>query len=1098
MQAIVLPSAETLVELLKGVGLLALVSIAYADLEQRLKLRPLGGSLACGLLFGTAAVLAMVEPVHVAPGIIIDARSVMMGLAAPIGGPVTAAVAAAEAAAYRLWLGGAGAVAGTASILFATLVGVAFAHVAKARAVRLRAWHMLLLGLLLVPANLLGIVLFLPPDTASEVLAHAGVALAGMGILGTAFLGTLLLRERRRLENAQALEFSESRYRMLAEHASDAIARIRPDGVLTFTSDAVSKVLGYRPEQLVGRHFADLLHPDDRPDWTAEPRFTGRIRHAAGRWTWIEASVSTIASARTGAPAECVMVVRDVSQRVLAEAALRDSEERYRLLADNVSDVIMRVSPGGVRTYCSGAVQEVLGYQPDELTGGSFLAQVHPADRADAEAAFRRLTPANPRGTGVFRVRHKHGWWTWTEASVRLIPDPRPDPHADTDAPGDFVFVLRDVSERRRMEEDLMQARRTAEQANQAKGTFLATLSHELRTPLNAILGFADLIAREAFGPVGNPQYKQFGEDIRGSGQHLLTLINEILDYSKAEAGHLRLDEGVVDLVAAVRFCARLLGGRAARTGVTLTHQVCPDARYIRADEGRIRQILLNLMSNAVKYTPSGGQVTVSITVDDGAPTIAVSDTGIGIDEKDVPRILEAFEQVENPANRQSAGTGLGLPLTRRLVELHGGSLYLDSRVGEGSTITARLPPERLVTQAPAVADDASPGAPGTILVVDDDPLLREGTALVLEGYGHRVLQAGNGNEALALLRGDEPIDLLLSDVIMPPGMSGVELAEQARRLRPGVPVVLASGFATLAATGGNHDVLTKPFSALDLKAKIDARLVRPRADALPARPAGAPGTARALRVLVVDDLETNRRVAAAILRWAGHVVEEVDDGAAAVEAVRRKPFDVVLMDVQMQGVDGLAATRAIRALAGPAGRTVVLAMTAGTLPEQLKACRDAGMNGHVTKPLDTNGLLNTVEGAITGGMDGRCAPEPNADPVLDEFVLDELRYMLDDGACAALIDDVLLNLPRRLAKLQELANDPSRLDREAHALVSYCGNVGLRRFAAACQDLCGAARDSDPQAVTSLLDTVGEAGALALSALRSYRAAMPIAPAPG
>ncbi|WP_158284066.1 PAS domain S-box protein [Azospirillum sp. TSO22-1] len=1093
--------AEALVELLKGVGLLALVAILYGDLEHRLASRPRLWPLVCGALFGAGTLISMVQPVPVAAGVIIDARSVMLGLAGPICGPVAAALAAAMAAAYRVWLGGAGMYAGLGTIVSSALIGVGFARIAAARRVRLGSRHMVLLGLCTGLAYV-ACAFLLPADLRGARLRDDSAMLITISTLGTAFLGTLLLRERRRVESERALRDNEARYRLIADAVSDVIGKVGPDGVLTFASGAVREIVGCAPSDLIGQRFIDLLHPADRLAAGALPggghtppapesRFTGRIRHADGRWVWVEVGVSAFAGRTAGKAPAYVMVIRDISERVESDAALRESEARYRLLAENVSDVIVRVSLDGVRTYCSGAVHDLFGYRPGELTGQSFTAHVHPDDRDTAGALFTRLTPGSPRGTGSFRMQHRDGSWVWTEASARLLTDPR------TGEAEEFVFVIRDISDRRRMEEDLEEARRTAERANQSKSNFLAGLSHELRTPLNAIIGFADLIAREAFGPAGDRQYVQFGSDIRDSGQHLLGLINEILDHAKAEAGRLRLDEDTVDLSAAVRFCTRMITARAERSGVALGASVAPEAQFIRADEKRIRQILLNLLANAVKYTPSGGRVTVTVDLQDGAPAVTVSDTGIGIDEKDMPRVLQAFEQVENTANRQLTGTGLGLPLTRHLVELHGGTLTLSSRVGQGSTITARLPAERLVRlPAPCAAAAQAPGV-ASILVVDDDALLRQATVLVLEGYGHRVLQAGNANEALAVLNGGEAIDLLVTDVIMPPGMSGIELAQQVKRLWPATGIIVTSGFATHAVANGDdarpvYEMLPKPFAALELKAKIDALLAAAPHTA-PCAPQPAPAAApHPLRILVADDLDSNRTVASAILRLAGHVVDAVETGAEALDAVQHARYDLVLMDVQMPVMDGLAAARAIRALPPPVGRLPILALTAGALPRQIEECRDAGMDGHVLKPIERAALLAAVQNAAAR-MAYALDPDEADLPVLDEFILDELRESLSNGSCAELIDDFLHSAPGRLAALRAAGDDLAAVDRRAHAMVSYAGNVGLRVLPARCRQLCAAAHEGDLAAVRALHALVEAAAQEGLAALQAYRDRVPI-----
>ena len=557
-------------------------------------------------------------------------------------------------------------------------------------------------------------------------------------------------------------------------------------------------------------------------------------------------------------------------------------------------------------------------------------------------------------------------------------------------------------------------ARQAAEAANRAKSEFLAGLSHELRTPLNAVIGFADLIAREAEGPVGTPSYRQYAANVRDSGQHVLELINEILDHARVEAGALTVEEGRCDLEAAADFAVRMLTPRAERAGVLLSAVVAPAVRGLRGDDRRIRQILLNLIANAVKYTPSGGSVTLSAALDDGAPVIRVIDTGLGIPAEDIDRVLEPFARAGNAASREVEGAGLGLPLTKRLVELHGGTLALRSTLGVGTTVTVRLPASRLLPAEPApraagtppvgpaaapdpILDSAPPppapapvpswapsSGPLSVLLVDDDPTVRDMVAGLLRGWGHRVIAAANANEALVVLDGHEPLDLLLSDVIMPPGMDGTELARHATRMRPGLPVLLASGFAahtagTPSAFGPDVAMIAKPFAIDDLRRQLARVAARQGGAARPATAGGLPSPSPAARpaahpaerppecspgpprLLIAEDLPINRELLAALFRDSGYAIDLVADGAAAVEAVEAGDYDLVLMDVQMPGMDGLEASRAIRAMPPPRGDLPILALTAGSSEEERRECREAGMNGHVGKPYDRDVLLRQV-----------------------------------------------------------------------------------------------------------------------------------------
>ncbi len=272
-------------------------------------------------------------------------------------------------------------------------------------------------------------------------------------------------------------------------------------------------------------------------------------------------------------------------------------------------------------------------------------------------------------------------------------------------ADGGLLATYLDITERKRFEADLRRAKEEAELASRTKTEFLANMSHELRTPLNAVIGFAEIMQSEVFGPLGDSRYTEYAADIRDSGQHLLNLINDLLDVSKIEFGKVELVEETVDLPSVIDSCMRLMRDRADQAALELTAHTPPNLPYLRADGRRLKQILLNLMSNAVKFTPSGGQVTVRVTLpDEGGIKIAVSDTGIGIAAHDLAKALQPFGQIDSRMTRKYQGTGLGLPLTKSMIEMHGGSLQLDSVVERGTTAILWLPPSRLVSAPPPLA----------------------------------------------------------------------------------------------------------------------------------------------------------------------------------------------------------------------------------------------------------------------------------------------------------------------------------------------------------------------------------------------------------
>lgn len=376
------------------------------------------------------------------------------------------------------------------------------------------------------------------------------------------------------------------------------------------------------------------------------------------------------------------------------EDAVRASASQYRLLADNATDMISRFGPDLRRRYVSPGCERLFGYKPEELMGQLVPDLFHPEDRHVAENYAKLLQESREVPPVRYRFRHKDGHYIWVEASLAKVVDPvSGDP--------EIIAVVRDIDASKQLERELEAAKDKAEAANRAKSEFLAGMSHELRTPLNAIIGFAELIEAEAAGPNGNERHADYAQDIGSAGQHLLAMINDVLDLAKIEAGRLALEEQPFDPIVAISGCARLLARPAEVAGVSLT--VSPGAwtGAIIADERRFRQIVLNLLSNAVKYTPTGGRVELTMEADEkGGLIVTVTDTGIGIAAEDLAKVMEPFGQVKSHLSRGAEGTGLGLPLTKRLVEMHGGALEVRSRLGEGTSAAVWLPHERTLKRA--------------------------------------------------------------------------------------------------------------------------------------------------------------------------------------------------------------------------------------------------------------------------------------------------------------------------------------------------------------------------------------------------------------
>ncbi len=374
---------------------------------------------------------------------------------------------------------------------------------------------------------------------------------------------------------------------------------------------------------------------------------------------------------------------------------LTAEEERFRLFACNTSEVVTRHGPNGVVRFASPAAESVLGMRAEALTGHGLFDRVHVADRPAYLKALADAAADGTAGAVEFRMRRDddddgRGRFVWIEMRCRPFDRARGEPDAAHAKAHDVVAVLRDISERKRLEEALARARADSERARVAKSHFLATMSHELRTPLNAIIGFSDMLINRdrEIEPARRIEYARL---INESGRHLLSVVNDMLDMSKLETGNFEISPDSFAPADAITACCNLFMLKAQRAGIALEVRV-PELPEIVADRRAFTQILINLIANAVKFTPAGGRVTVSAACEGARLAMSIEDNGVGIAEDDLPRLGEAFFQARASYDRRYDGTGLGLSIVKGLLSLHGGDMRIESRLGEGTRVVVRLP----------------------------------------------------------------------------------------------------------------------------------------------------------------------------------------------------------------------------------------------------------------------------------------------------------------------------------------------------------------------------------------------------------------------
>jgi two-component system sensor histidine kinase/response regulator len=750
-------------------------------------------------------------------------------------------------------------------------------------------------------------------------------------------------------------------------------------GRVTYANPAACGALKYSQEEVVGKHVWDLdvdfvvenlAQLDEILRRTPRPcSFSRRYRRKDGT---VRDVTTTLALLAAQDPAIIIVNFNDVTAQKRAEQELRRKQATLDCLIDSIPDPIFYKDRAGRIVGCNEAYAQALGRPVGEIVGRTCHDLFEP-DVADAVAA---------RDAQVIASLQTH----YAEYPLAR-PDGRMELYETVSSPlwdedgqaSGTLGVARNITQRKRAEEDIRRAKEAAEEATRMKSDFLANMSHEIRTPMNAILGLSHLVLKTGL----TARQRDYILKMQTSGQHLLGLINDILDFSKVEAGKLDLENAPFDLECLLDDIGNLIGDKCHAKGLELVFEVAPDVPlHLVGDALRLGQVLTNYAYNAVKFTDRG---EVMISVRAGERTAAgvllqfrVRDTGIGLTREQIGRLFQSFSQADTSTTRKFGGTGLGLAICKKLAQLMGGEVGVESEPGKGSTFwfSARLGLE-------AGGQPARPPGPDLrgrrALVVDDNGHARAAIADMLRGISMHACEAASGAAAVDALRQaagrGEPCDVVYLDWRMP-GMDGAETARRIRSLGL-VPAPLLLPMATAcgreemlreAAGLGIDEVLAKPVlpSALvDATARVlgaGPGAGAPQPQPLPQPAAGQRLAAiRGARILLVEDNDINQLVARELLEDAGLAVEVAENGRVAVAMAQQSDFDLVFMDMQMPVMDGVEATRALRRIERLRGLPIV-AMTANAMEQDRRKCIDAGMDDVVVKPIEPEILWSVLQ----------------------------------------------------------------------------------------------------------------------------------------
>jgi PAS domain S-box-containing protein len=503
-------------------------------------------------------------------------------------------------------------------------------------------------------------------------------------------------------EHQTALETRTEQLELLVESMPQGVCMFGPDLRIFAYNHRYIELMGY-PEGLIaiGTSLEDVLRfriargdlgPGD-PDRLVAERRAKFGNDMVQKTDMLMIGARTVDRQYVYVPGHgLALSITDVTERVQSDAARRMADERVRLMVESAPVMTWMTDDSGATIFANQRCLEFTGLGMREYFGKGWRDLVYPEDRDRMISTYSHALADHQAYSNEYRLKRADGVYRWVYSTAM--------PRFESD--GTFVGYLGssiDITDRKEAEEMLRTAKEAAESANRTKSEFLANMSHELRTPLNAILGFAEIMREQLFGPLGNPSYREYAGDIHDSGLHLLNLINDILDVSKAEAGKIELSEETLDIDDVIKSSVHLVKARSEAGRISLELRLQDPLPAVRADERLMKQILLNLLTNAIKFTPADGHVLLEAGVEtDGTFAINITDTGIGIAPEDIPKVMRPFGQVDSALSRKHQGTGLGLPLTKSLVELHGGRFAVESTKGVGTRVTVYLPATRVIT----------------------------------------------------------------------------------------------------------------------------------------------------------------------------------------------------------------------------------------------------------------------------------------------------------------------------------------------------------------------------------------------------------------
>ena len=840
------------------------------------------------------------------------------------------------------------------------------------------------------------------------------------------------------------------------------------DGYFKNVNPAWERTTGFSSAELLREPFLSFVHADEAEATSRAfmsvvngvplQGFGTRFRCKDGSYRWTEWTA-------TAFPERGVIyaIGRDTTDRRKAERLVEESEARYRQLYNEAPVGYHEIDEQGRIISVNQTELEMLGYRREEMIGEyvwKFVADSE-ASRARVLEKLAGLSQENVAAERLYRK--KDG-----EVLTMLI-----DERMERDQSGRVKTIrstIRDISERKKAEVALNEAKEAAEAATRAKSEFLATMSHEIRTPMNGVIGMTDLLLNTQL----SGEQREFAETIRTSGESLLGVINDILDFSKIESGKITFEEHPFELGSCIEEVFHLMSPKAIEKNLDLLYLIDPSIPpFLIGDVVRVRQVLFNLVGNAVKFTEKGEVYIAVRTVDQEGEHLelefSVRDTGIGIPEEKKDRLFKAFSQVDSSTTRRFGGTGLGLAISMKLVQLMGGRIWVESEVHKGSTFyftlklastpsTPTLPKVYLRGKVPELGHKR-------VLIIDDNPTNLHILTLQTTQWDMIPRATLSAKAALEWIRKGDPFDLAIVDMLMP-GMDGLAVGAEIRKLRTpnALPMILLTSSGKQPAEIGAPALA---FSAFVAKPIRQSQLYNIIVELL----CGAPqqvlsenmsqkidadlGVRLPLKILVAEDNPVNQKLTLRVLKGMGYNADLAKNGLKVLEALHSFRYDLLFMDVHMPELDGLDTTRRIMQEFPRESRPAIIAMTADAMEGDKEKCLEAGMDDYISKPVNLAALHASIErwgrtskkratteskeGLLAGGIEESIVRRMN-----------ELGGETDPAFIAGLLDTFLLDAKKRIEKMSAALkkSDPKGVYFEAHSLKGAAMTFGANTFA--------------------------------------------------